>query len=272
MSRSVLVLFLFILAACSSKTNQLSYTDRYYYVAEEAIDLYEFPSLHGSPLVTISAGDTVSTTNVDHVELGGRIPIDYKGFRFYSPAAKARLIAKTKIKPSDDKVLAAASYETIQRSNADKKIVQLAQVQEDSIKTLIRKDSVWYTKALMGIDVQADNYVYAKVITQLSTASIVRISRYDYNYWKVWLPNGKTGFVRVGQFSSFSRTSEPFVSTKYVGITHNPGGELASYAESLQEGSSRYSTPTTGATIHTGPRGGRFYYNSHGNKTYIRRK
>ena len=26
-----------------------------------------------------------------------------------------------------------------------------------------------------------------------------------------------------------------------------------------------------GHTIHTGPRGGRYYYNSHGNKTYIRR-
>lgn len=31
-------------------------------------------------------------------------------------------------------------------------------------------------------------------------------------------------------------------------------------------------TPSTGATIHTGPRGGRYYYNSKGNKTYIRKK
>lgn len=31
-------------------------------------------------------------------------------------------------------------------------------------------------------------------------------------------------------------------------------------------------TPNTGATIQTGPRGGRYYYNSNGNKTYIRRK
>ncbi len=36
--------------------------------------------------------------------------------------------------------------------------------------------------------------------------------------------------------------------------------------------STMYSTPTTGATIHTGPRGGKYYYNSKGNKTYIRRK
>lgn len=39
----------------------------------------------------------------------------------------------------------------------------------------------------------------------------------------------------------------------------------------VSEGSGRYSTPTTGATIHTGPRGGRYYINGNGNKTYIRK-
>ncbi len=29
---------------------------------------------------------------------------------------------------------------------------------------------------------------------------------------------------------------------------------------------------SSGRTIHTGPRGGRYYYNSKGNKTYVRRK
>ena len=32
------------------------------------------------------------------------------------------------------------------------------------------------------------------------------------------------------------------------------------------------STPTNGAPIHTGPRGGKYYINSHGNKSYIKRK
>ena len=32
------------------------------------------------------------------------------------------------------------------------------------------------------------------------------------------------------------------------------------------------STYSSGRTIHTGPRGGRYYYNSSGNKTYVRRK
>jgi cell division protein FtsB len=31
-------------------------------------------------------------------------------------------------------------------------------------------------------------------------------------------------------------------------------------------------TPSTGATIHTGPKGGKFYYNSKGNKTYVKKK
>jgi hypothetical protein len=30
-------------------------------------------------------------------------------------------------------------------------------------------------------------------------------------------------------------------------------------------------TPSTGATIHTGPRGGRYYINSNGNKTYLKK-
>ena len=32
------------------------------------------------------------------------------------------------------------------------------------------------------------------------------------------------------------------------------------------------STYSGGRTIHTGPRGGKYYYNSSGNKTYVRRK
>lgn len=32
------------------------------------------------------------------------------------------------------------------------------------------------------------------------------------------------------------------------------------------------STHSSGRTIHTGPRGGRYYFNSSGNKTYVRRK
>ncbi|MBL0326051.1 MAG: hypothetical protein IPP61_12865 [Cytophagaceae bacterium] len=38
------------------------------------------------------------------------------------------------------------------------------------------------------------------------------------------------------------------------------------------EKNSKYGyTPSTGATIHTGPRGGRYYYNSKGNKVYVKR-
>lgn len=49
-------------------------------------------------------------------------------------------------------------------------------------------------------------------------------------------------------------------------------------AKKLEEQQSSYSTHYTDSTysggraIHTGPRGGRYYYNSSGNKTYVRRK
>lgn len=35
--------------------------------------------------------------------------------------------------------------------------------------------------------------------------------------------------------------------------------------------SSRSNTPTTGAVLRTGPRGGRYYINSNGNKTYVKK-
>jgi hypothetical protein len=45
------------------------------------------------------------------------------------------------------------------------------------------------------------------------------------------------------------------------------------YSQPATKPSSPYhSTPTSGAPIHTGPRGGHYYINGNGNKTYIKRK
>lgn len=43
------------------------------------------------------------------------------------------------------------------------------------------------------------------------------------------------------------------------------------YAPSSTYSTPTYSTPTYSTTVYTGPRGGQYYYNSNGNKTYISR-
>ncbi|SDM24023.1 hypothetical protein SAMN04488090_2944 [Siphonobacter aquaeclarae] len=55
-------------------------------------------------------------------------------------------------------------------------------------------------------------------------------------------------------------------------LQNNTKAAVTGSSNSGYSGGTRYSTPTTGATIHTGPRGGQYYYNSKGNKTYVRRK
>jgi hypothetical protein len=137
--------------------------NRYYFVAEEQIDLYEYASFTGQPVLTASVGDTVTSTGSKIMRLGGLEPVEYKGFRFYSPRAKARLLYTKKVNPKKDAFLTGVSYTTLKR----------------------RADSPASDDATIP-------------------------SNYGY-------------------------------------------------------------TPSTGAYIHTGPRGGRYYINSNGNKTYIKR-
>lgn len=150
-----LVIISSLLSACK--------VNRYYFVAEEQIDLYEYASCIGQPVLTASVGDTVTSTGSKTMRLGGLEPVEYRGFRFYSPRAKARLLYTKKVDPKKDAFLAGVSYTTLKR----------------------RTDSPTSTDATIP-------------------------SNYGY-------------------------------------------------------------TPSTGAYIHTGPRGGRYYINSNGNKTYIKR-
>ena len=71
--------------------------------------------------------------------------------------------------------------------------------------------------------------------------------------------------------------STAYKNTKVVDelVRQNPTYQ----SDSLSNNSTDYTDSTYGGrsysggkTIHTGPRGGRYYYNSSGNKTYVRRK
>lgn len=48
--------------------------------------------------------------------------------------------------------------------------------------------------------------------------------------------------------------------------------KISSSSTTSPRSSGYRSTPSSGAPIHTGPRGGKYYINSNGNKTYIKKK
>jgi hypothetical protein len=135
--------------------------NRYYYIAEEPIALYELPSFNGQPILTTAIGDTVSATGTETIQLGGPVPVEFAGYRFYSPSARSRFLRVAKVRP--------------------------------------RRDA--------------------------------------------FLP----------------------------GITYRPRQQYRDPADGNGTPANYGYTPTTGAIIHTGPRGGRYYYNSKGNKTYVPR-
>ncbi|MVM29287.1 hypothetical protein GO755_04525 [Spirosoma sp. HMF4905] len=156
MERFILPLFC---AACLFLTG--CRVNRYYYVVEDPINLYEFSSFSGQPLLTAAPGDTVSATGTKGIQLGGSVPVEYRGYRFYAPFARARFLRIVKVRSKRDAFAPAIVY---------------------------------------------------------------------------------TSRLRYGHSSAYS------------GLPSNYGY-----------------TPSTGAVIHTGPRGGRYYINSHGNKTYVPR-
>lgn len=259
-----LLLATVLLFSCStthySPTAHYSPITRYYYIAEEPIHLYEFPSLSGIPLLTTSIGDTVYATGVETVGLGGPIPVEYKGFRFYSPSAKARLIHIGKIK--NDETIAAAAYETILAMRA-KEDARKQEV-KDSIQYWSEQDKIqWYGQVIAPTVVLVDSYGFAKEMGTVSSGSVMKIKRFNYSYWQVSMPDGKIGYVATHKIEHFSKSLSPFTKTEYTGRTYSPYGE--GYISTMTN------TPTAGATIHTGPRGGQYYINSHGNKIYVPR-
>jgi hypothetical protein len=141
--------------------------NRYYYVAEDPINLYKFSSFTGEPLLVAAPGDTVSATGTRGIILGGSVPVEYRGYRFYAPQARARFLRTIKVHAKRDALAPAVVYVSRLRSSGGG-------------------------------------------LANGTNAGLSLPSNYGY-------------------------------------------------------------TPSTGATIHTGPRGGHYYINSHGNKTYVPR-
>lgn len=241
-------------------------TTRYFYVAEEPIDLYEFPSFSGESVLTASIGDTVSTTGAESIQLGGKIPVEYRGYRFYSPSAKARFLRLAKVNKKRDAAVTGLAYAPrLRQSHLNKNEI----INEEDT-------GEWYGQVTTVAPVLNEPISLAKTVSTLPKNAVVKIKRHNYNYWEVSV-NGVTGYVGAFYILDYSRSDKPFVKTAYTGPTYYPSDSPTNYGYMPRTGTaypggspSNYGyTPSTGAAIHVGPRGGQYYINSHGNKTYL---
>lgn len=79
--------------------------------------------------------------------------------------------------------------------------------------------------------------------------------------------------IAVREFEKFHYDYAPHLYKKHFNLYGYVKPEPQSRSNSINDSHTPYhSTPTSGAPIHTGPRGGRYYINGNGNKTYLKRK
>ncbi|GAB3959148.1 hypothetical protein GCM10028805_54710 [Spirosoma harenae] len=213
------------------------------------------------PIDTVFVGDTIYSTGSNFMAIGGAVPVEFKGYRFYSPNAKARLIRTIKVDPKKQPSISATVYGEL----AKKKKIELAKsaaiAQEQIRQKELEKDSIWYVRTFANTTVYEKDYALANPIGNFYPDHIIKIQRHSESYFKVYYRN-KVGYIKTDWVYDFSRTQNPFVKTQY------PGHYSSS---NTSDSSPLTNTPTTGAPIHVGPRGGHYYINSNGNKTYVPR-
>jgi hypothetical protein len=97
-------------------------------------------------------------------------------------------------------------------------------------------------------------------IASFASAQTNSSTRYQSGYYK---PSTGT-YVQPHYKTNNNNTNHDNYSTK--GNTNSYTGQSGSRAKDYSSGSYNYGS---GQTIQTGPKGGQYYYNSNGNKTYV---
>ncbi|MDR6194910.1 hypothetical protein QE357_001962 [Siphonobacter sp. BAB-5404] len=126
----------------------------------------------------------------------------------------------------------------------------------DTIRILLNESTQLSPAATRARYKNRDVYVYGAGVR---TRTISR---------KVYVYNDYIKHYRGTPLELYTYATEEVKSQQSTSSSYSPSSSGSSYSS----GGTRHSTPTTGAYIHTGPRGGRYYYNSKGNKTYVKRK
>lgn len=97
-------------------------------------------------------------------------------------------------------------------------------------------------------------------IASFASAQTNSSTRYQSGYYK---PSTGT-YVQPHYKTNNNSTNHDNYSTK--GNTNSYTGQSGSRAKDYSSGAYNYGS---GQTIQTGPKGGQYYYNSNGNKTYV---
>lgn len=77
-------------------------------------------------------------------------------------------------------------------------------------------------------------------------------------------PSSTSQDVSISNTSTNTNSTSGSSATQSSSSTYTPSSSSSTYTPT--------SSTTSSRTIYTGPRGGKYYINSHGNKTYVRKK
>jgi hypothetical protein len=236
-----------LLASCSLKVN------RFYYVLEEPVSLYPYSTYKGGPVKTLNKGDTVRATGTKHIQLGGPVPVEYEGYSYYAESARATYLRAEKVNPRKDAAKSAKS------------LLEDGHFIEPNSLTQYRYVLLNQAEAYEG---QGKESRRLQDLMPGDTISITG-SPIKMTPWRLVEHKG----YRFYTLNSSVYGIPPVRIAKRSAFHYKPIGQLSSYKHSPEEytPSNNGYTPSTGAAIHTGPRGGRYYINSNGNKSYVPR-
>jgi hypothetical protein len=146
----------------------------------------------------------------------------------------------------------------------------------DTLLTAPPDSATWYGRGDSKTPLRIEPDPTGKVVVIIPKGATFKIKRYNSTHWRAEF-NGMVGYISTPYVTETSIQDSPFVARVYTGPTYDPDLPSTIYTTRRSSGystpgSTMYSTPTTGATIYTGPRGGKYYYNSRGNKTYVKHK
>ena len=125
---------------------------------------------------------------------------------------------------------------------------------------------------------------FSDIITFVDKSDTVFLYDYNNNYWAV-RRGGHIGYLSelyLLETNELKVLKSEFVK-RTLGVTNLPIAKKSKYTSSnpnnvltpssggsYMNSSKSYNSSSSSSTIHTGPRGGKYYINSNGNKTYLK--
>ncbi|WP_157807586.1 SH3 domain-containing protein [Hymenobacter chitinivorans] len=118
-------------------------------------------------------------------------------------------------------------------------------VRDESVDDVVI--NLFTTPSADGADLRSSPDESASVVTHFSPTRQIMVKRTRRKQWAIIDYNGVEGYILLSQLAPFTAPSTPYSSGSSSGGSSSPS-----------------------RNIQTGPRGGQYYINKNGNKTYIK--